>query len=86
MTAHITHASVQIMSRKPARKRLNIEVGPAVEDRLKVIRVRTGASSISEVIRRALAVYDDITANEAEGGTMTVLPKGGESYRLKMTW
>ncbi len=40
------------------RKRFNLEVSREVQTRVEIIQRETGAANITEVIRRALALYD----------------------------
>lgn len=44
--------------KRPEAVRLNLEVAPAVRERLEKLRESTGAESLTEVIRRSLAVYE----------------------------
>jgi hypothetical protein len=51
------------MARPPSthrKQRLTIELAIPVRERLDDLKERTGAESVTEVIRRALAVYDTI--------------------------
>ena len=44
--------------KRPDRIRLNLDMAPEGRARLEELRVKTSADSLSEVVRRALAVYD----------------------------
>lgn len=44
----------------PKKSRLNLEMSQSVRRRLESLRVRTEADSLAEVVRRALAVYDEV--------------------------
>lgn len=44
------------------RTRLNVEVPSLVREQLAVLLKRTAATSITEVIRRALSLYEALTA------------------------
>lgn len=48
--------------------RFTIDVLDSVRDRLERVRVRSEAASITEVIRRSLAVYEVLLEAEASGG------------------
>lgn len=47
--------------------RLNLDFSPAVEERLRRLKMKTDASSFTEVFRRALAVYELMTDYHKEG-------------------
>ena len=53
-----------------ARVRLNLDLDPKVKAQLEALRIRSGASSISEVIRRSIALYDLVIQHQSEGGTL----------------
>jgi hypothetical protein len=57
--------------------RLNLDMHPAVKEQLQSIQERTKADSMSEVLRRALAVYQTILDTQDSGGTVLVKPKMG---------
>ena len=61
------------------KTRLNLEITLAVRDRLERLREDTEADSLTEVIRRALAVYEMLWQNNAQG-SQTILrqPDGSE--------
>lgn len=42
------------------KARITLEVSIAIRERIESIRQRTGAESATEVIRRALALYDTV--------------------------
>lgn len=63
-----------------ARERLNLDVSAAVRGRLLRLRDVTGADSISEVVRRACAVYEKLVEEVGAGATV-VIRRGGE-YRV----
>lgn len=49
-------------TKRPESTRLNLEVAPQVRERLERLRDDTGAESLTEVIRRSLAVYEVLAA------------------------
>lgn len=53
--------------KKPKRVRLNLELSETVRKNMDKIRDDTDADSLSEVIRRALALYDFLVHRKAEG-------------------
>jgi hypothetical protein len=50
------------------RVRLNLELARDVHDQLQKIQTVTGAASLTEVIRRALALYDVVIEHTNERG------------------
>ena len=52
--------------------RLNLETTEAVRARLEALRTRTGADSLAEVVRKALAVYEFLWDEREKGGVLTV--------------
>lgn len=44
--------------KRPEKVRLNLDLAPEVRVRLEELQMKTSADSLSEVVRRALAVYD----------------------------
>ena len=57
--------------------RLNLELSQAVRDRLETLRDEVDADSITEVIRRALALYDHVWTKRREGYELALVgPKG----------
>ena len=50
------------------RVRLSLDISAQVKEKLESLETRTDAGSITEVIRRALAVYDLIIAQQEESG------------------
>jgi metal-responsive CopG/Arc/MetJ family transcriptional regulator len=62
--------------------RLNLDMNTDVRDRLDELRDRSNADSRSELLRRALAVYDLLVTNEIEGGVAIVRGANGTESRL----
>lgn len=71
------------MARKE-KVRLNLEVSLAIRDRLELLREQSEAESMTEVIRRALAIYEHLLAHSAQGGTILLRThdKGPEKQLL----
>jgi hypothetical protein len=64
--------------RKPHR--LNLEMTDAVKNRLDQLRDQTQADSQSEVIRRALAIYEFLWQKRSDGAEIVLRkPDGSES-------
>ena len=70
---------------KAGLNRINLAVNDRVKDRLLDLKDRTEAESLTEVIRRALAVYDHLQMLQDQDGAEVILkfPDGEEkSLRL----
>jgi len=68
-----------------AKVRLNLELTPAVSDRLEHIMEVSGAHSRTEVLRRALSLYDILLSRTSSQSTATLLlryPDGKEEVLL----
>jgi hypothetical protein len=63
-------------------RRLNLEMNEAVRDRLEELRDITQADSLSEVIRKSLAVYDLLSAERANGAKTYLRYKDGTEREL----
>lgn len=71
-------------SRKQPKIRLNLDMPAEIKSQLEELRDLTHADSMSEVIRRALAVYDFLLSERANG-TTTVLRHGdGTETQLQL--
>jgi hypothetical protein len=68
-------------SSKAEKIRLNLEVSAPVRERLESLRARTGAESVTEVIRRALALYDTIVTASADRDSTLILKDADGSER-----
>lgn len=71
-------------ARKQAKVRLNLDLPEEVKERLEVIREQTHADSMSEVIRRALAVYDFLSIEKLNGATLIVRGADGSEKQLEL--
>jgi hypothetical protein len=64
---------------KDQKARLTLDLLQPVRDRLEDLRRQTQADTLTEVIRRALAVYDFLWTEKAKGSRLVVKdPKGQE--------
>jgi len=68
----------------PDRTRLSLDVSPKVREQLTDLEARTEAGSITEVIRRALSLYDLVTEHQGEGGKLVFRHVDGEEEVLKV--
>jgi hypothetical protein len=64
--------------------RLNFLVRPEVKDRLLDLREQTGADTLTEVVRRALATYDFLLCSCREGATIYLKEADGEMVRVEL--
>jgi hypothetical protein len=59
------------------RVRLNLDLQTEVKERLDGLQERTGAASLTEVIRRALALYDLVVDHQKAGGRIQLYNRDG---------
>lgn len=59
-----------------------MEVSPQVRERLESLVARTDAESMSEVIRRSLAVYELLVSEVERGGTVFVRGRDGSDNQV----
>lgn len=64
-------------ARTTPTSRLTLDLPEAVRARLDALRDHTHADSLVEVVRRALAVYDFLWAENAKGGKLVIKSKDG---------
>lgn len=72
------------MSSETRKARLTLEVPAKTRDQLTDIVERSGASSLTEVIRRALALYDLVLEHNSEKGTLVLRHKDGREEVLRI--
>ncbi len=67
------------------RTRLNLAISPEVKARLENLQERTEADSMTEVIRRALAVYERLVDIDRDGCVFRIEgPEGDDRGRLRI--
>lgn len=59
------------------KKRLTLEVPTKTRDQIDDILKRSGAASLTEVIRRAMALYDLVLEHQAAGGKLVLRHEEG---------
>lgn len=64
------------------RTRLHLEVPAAVRARVERLRDATGADGITDVIRRALAVYDAVVTAQAAGAKVLLREADGSEREM----
>jgi hypothetical protein len=68
----------------PERVRLNLELSKQVYDQMQTLQKRSDATSLTEVIRRALALYDVITEHVSDGGKIVLRDKDGNDENVRL--
>ena len=68
----------------PERVRLNLELSKQVYDQMQTLQKRSDATSLTEVIRRALALYDVITEHVSGGGRIILRHKNGDDENVRL--
>ncbi len=68
------------------KTRLNLAISPQVKARLDDIQQLTGADSMTEVIRRALAVYERIVEMDKDGCKLRVEDPNGKVLDRLRIW
>lgn len=67
---------------RQTRVRLNLELSERVRNRLDELQRISGAASVSEVIRRALALYDLATVERGRGTQLVLVHEDGREERI----
>jgi len=62
--------------------RLNLEISPGTKERLERLQAATEARSMTEVIAWALAVYEKLVNQEAEGSEVLIRRPDGKELGL----
>jgi len=57
--------------------RLNLEIGKEVREKMEELRDQTGSRSLTDVVSRALAVYEFLWSQKKMGGRILVQDDGG---------
>ena len=66
------------------RVRLSLDITPRVREQLSHLEKKTEAGSITEVVRRALALYDLVVEHQREGGKLIFKHTDGEEESLRV--
>lgn len=70
---------------KRAKTRLNIEVTHAVRERMNRLLDLSESETLTEVIRRSLAVYETLLQQRADGAETIVRTKDGQERVLMIS-
>jgi hypothetical protein len=68
----------------PERVRLNLEFPQQIYNRLEEVQHRSHAASLTEVLRRSLALYDLVTEHIVGGGNVILVDGKGKQEKLKI--
>ncbi len=66
------------------RIRLNLAITPQVKRRIERLQKADDGASITEVLRRALAVYEELVAIREEGSRLVIETSSGERELLRI--
>ena len=64
--------------------RLNLELNSVARDQLERVQKRTHSPSITEIIRRSLALFDLFTEHTARGGEVVFKHRDGAEEKLRI--
>jgi hypothetical protein len=68
----------------PTKIRLNLEFPPPIHEQMQVVQQRSHAASLTEMLRRAVALYDLVTEHVSEGGEIILRNRKGEDEKLRI--
>lgn len=68
----------------PEKVRLNLELSRQVHEQMLGVQERTGAASLTEVIRRSMALYDFVTEHTHAGGQLILRYEDGNEETLRI--
>jgi hypothetical protein len=66
------------------KERLHLSMPPKTKELLDDLQDRTGAGTMSEVIRRALSLLDVVSKEQKEGGQFFIHSKDGSQTRIEI--
>lgn len=72
------------IAKKKETVRLNLEMSLQVRERLESLRERTDADSLTEVVRRSLAVYEFLQDGIETGGRVMLRRKDGTELEVAL--
>lgn len=67
---------------EPIRARLSLDLDSNTKAEIEALQVRTGASTITSLIRKSIALYDVVHKHRATGGTLIFRHADGREERL----
>lgn len=72
------------VGREAARARLSLDLDLRSKNQIESLRLRTGATSLTEVIKKALALYDLVQEHTDNGGALILRNADGTEERLRL--
>jgi len=69
--------------KKLPKVRLNLDMPAEVKEKIEALRDANGIESLSEVVRRALAVYELVMSQQAAGTAIVFKPKEGPEQHIR---
>jgi len=72
----------KMMTSTEEKVRLNLAMPPQTKQLIEDLQKRTGAGSMSETIRRALALLDVVTEQQQKGGELYLHWPDGKQSRI----
>lgn len=66
----------------PERARLSLDIDTRAKEQIEALKKRVGTSSTTEVVRKALILYDVITQHTSEGGEVLFRDRDGVIEKL----
>lgn len=70
-----------MLNKKPKRIGLNLRITKKVQKRLKRLQILGDIPSTSEVVRRALAVYETLLEHYVTGGGIVLVSRDGKQEK-----
>jgi hypothetical protein len=70
-------------TRGAKKVRLNLEVAPQVRRRLESLKERKGAESLTEIIRTALQIYEELEDCKDRGAKLIIREPDGQEMLLR---
>jgi len=64
------------------RVRLNLEFPAQIYEQMQTVQQRSNAASLTEVLRRSLALYDMLTEHVRRGGGIVLVDRDGKEEKL----
>lgn len=68
--------------KKLPKVRLNLDMPAEVKEKIEALRDVNGIENLSEVVRRALAVYELIMSEQEEGAAIVFKKKDGKEQNI----
>jgi hypothetical protein len=82
------HTSLSTSKTRPAqspatgRARLSLDLDGSTKENFEALRERTGTGSLTDLIKKSVALFDVATDHQAKGGALIFRHKDGREERL----